>query len=261
MENTAFSGPADFQESRIGAMQIKETSINGVISFDGSHVGRLQDLDFQTPHPHGQESLLSLGGMTYELLGHKQRLFHSLEQAEFSRLDYAVLEGYLKAHGDSDLADDVFVHMKRRERRDSQWWKRPWGYLLDALVRYGRAPERAFYLAFVIILFGTFLFWKRSDVCAQRAEDDSRVYNPFWYSFDLLVPAIDLQAASVWMPKAELSISTKLRWRPSDPRLGLDSDRRGRPDGLYQVTDDTTYSGNRRPRDFAGHKLEPCAAS
>lgn len=83
-------------------MQIKETSINGVISFDGSHVGRLQDLDFQTPHPHGQESLLSLGGMTYELLGHKQRLFHSLEQAEFSRLDYAVLEGYLKAHGDSD---------------------------------------------------------------------------------------------------------------------------------------------------------------
>jgi hypothetical protein len=36
----------------------------------------------------------------------------------------------------------------------------------------------------------------------QKPEDTPRVYNRFWYSLDLFLPFLDLQADDVWKPKA-----------------------------------------------------------
>jgi hypothetical protein len=35
----------------------------------------------------------------------------------------------------------------------------------------------------------------------QKPEDARRIYNRFWYSLDLFLPFVDLQADDVWKPK------------------------------------------------------------
>jgi hypothetical protein len=35
----------------------------------------------------------------------------------------------------------------------------------------------------------------------QKPEDAERVYNRIWYSLDLFLPFVDLQADDVWKPK------------------------------------------------------------
>jgi hypothetical protein len=37
----------------------------------------------------------------------------------------------------------------------------------------------------------------------QNKRDDTRGYNPFWYSLGLFLPFVDLQADKVWKPKRE----------------------------------------------------------
>jgi hypothetical protein len=40
-------------------------------------------------------------------------------------------------------------------------------------------------------------------VVSRRKGDTSQTYNPFWYSFDLLTPFIDLHLADSWMPRQD----------------------------------------------------------
>jgi uncharacterized protein YjbI with pentapeptide repeats len=201
---TFFEGDVDFQEARVSALQIKKTQIKGSdVTFGGMHVERLQALDLQMPNIQGQKGSLDLTGATYQQLSDPDQLFQLIKGANFSRQNYATLEAYLKAHGDAKRADDVFVEMKRRERGTSGLMTRPWGWLLDGLVRYGRSPERAFYGALAFVLVGTAVYWRRRDVQARRTEDENKPYNPFWYSLDLLVPAINLQVADTWIPKQD----------------------------------------------------------
>jgi len=37
----------------------------------------------------------------------------------------------------------------------------------------------------------------------QKPEDTPRVYSRFWYSLNLFLPVVDLQAGKVWKPKAD----------------------------------------------------------
>ncbi len=192
MEDTEFAGPVDLLESRIGSLQISETQMKAAVSLEGVRVERLQKFDVQMPATPS----LNLSGMTYQQVGNPRQLFQLIKQAEYSRQNYTTLETYLTARGDSDFANEVFVQMKRRE--GGNWL---WALLLDKLVLYGRAPQRAFYAALAFVLLGTGVFWKRRDVQPKKSEDANRLYNPFWYSLDLLVPAIDLHEASAWIPR------------------------------------------------------------
>jgi hypothetical protein len=38
---------------------------------------------------------------------------------------------------------------------------------------------------------------------SQNQDGTPKTYSPFWYSFDLLVPAIDLQQADYWIPRQD----------------------------------------------------------
>lgn len=51
-----------------------------------------------------------------------------------------------------------------------------------------------------MICFGALVFARRSNVQARNIQDESKVYNPVWYSLDLFIPFVDLGAANVWMP-------------------------------------------------------------
>jgi hypothetical protein len=67
----------------------------------------------------------------------------------------------------------------------------------------GRAPGRVPYVALGFVILGTVIFWRRRDVEPRNPDDKKQHYHPFWYSLDLLVPAIDLEAAKTWMPRRD----------------------------------------------------------
>lgn len=185
-----------------GTTTFRKVKVSLEVNLERSQFQSLDEFDIEIPN-RGDDA--HLNEMSYQQLGSYavSQLPQIFKRAGFSRENYAALESYWKSRGDGDAADNIFVQMRRREREKLGPLSRIASWVLEKLVKYGREAERAFYAAFAVIVFGTIVFWRRTDVKAQRAEDESRYYNPFWYSFDLLVPAIDLQAASVWVPRQD----------------------------------------------------------
>jgi sterol desaturase/sphingolipid hydroxylase (fatty acid hydroxylase superfamily) len=80
---------------------------------------------------------------------------------------------------------------------------------LDLLLGYGRSPWRALIPSAFFVAVGTFVFWRYSNQVIERKPDETkrryneswRTLDPFWFSLDLFVPVIDLDAATIWMPK------------------------------------------------------------
>jgi hypothetical protein len=143
--------------------------------------------------------------MTYEeLTGNTTDILREwIKGSPLSTAPYSTLETYFKVHERPDFADDVFIEMKRRERREVLNWSSArfwWNLVLDGIVGFGRHPERAFVWSAIPVVIGAFLF-RRSKMELRKPECTNMYYHPFWYSLDLLTPFIDLQSASEWMPK------------------------------------------------------------
>ena len=54
-----------------------------------------------------------------------------------------------------------------------------------------------------MVFIGVLMFRRARDVQLQDSIDEGKRYNPLWYSLDLFLPFIDLQAAGVWMPRQD----------------------------------------------------------
>ena len=74
--------------------------------------------------------------------------------------------------------------------------------MLYLLIGYGRQPWRALIPCAVLIALGCVLF-SPNKMEPQKLEDTPRVYSRFWYSLNLFLPVVDLQAGKVWKPKAD----------------------------------------------------------
>jgi hypothetical protein len=122
------------------------------------------------------------------------------ESCPYSPQPYLELEKFLRAHGHDDKANEVYVSMRRRQRQNMAWMNRPWDWLLDKMLGYGKYAWRAALAAILMILLGVFVFtpdrmeWKNAKQAVVR-------YNRFWYSLDQFAPVIDLDAAKNWGPK------------------------------------------------------------
>jgi hypothetical protein len=75
-------------------------------------------------------------------------------------------------------------------------------FTYDWTTFYGRHPETAFVWGAVVVLIGALVFSSKKMEVRKR-EDACWKYSAFWYSLDLFVPAIDLQDASIWIPREE----------------------------------------------------------
>jgi hypothetical protein len=126
-------------------------------------------------------------------------LINSPRYTYYSPQPYLVLEKFLRSHGNLEKADEVYIDMRRRERRELAYWKWPGDLLLDGLLGYGKKAWRAavFFIGFAVI--GAFVFQKR---CMQLQDPkfEKSLYSPFLYSLDTLAPVIDLGQAKVWEP-------------------------------------------------------------
>ena len=142
-----------------------------------------------------------------------------VDGARYSSDAYASLESFLKRQGMESSANNVYIAQKRRERSGLNLPGKIGSVVLDLLVGYGRRPWLAFIWSAVCIAIGWLVFRRRKDMEPQKAEYENRPYSAFWYSLDLFLPFVDLQAAGFWSPRKDrrfarsyVAIHTLLGW-------------------------------------------------
>lgn len=163
------------------------------------------------------------------------RMLDLLDSPQFcySTQPYLMLEQSLTASGDIGRANDAYIRMRNREREHrvlnprspvNTWVGRFGDEVLNVLVGYGREPWHAGVFAIGFTLLGMLIF-RPGKMVEQKSEPDSsnhdadgskpgankteaknepkKHYSSFWYSLDVLAPAIELGADKAWQPNPE----------------------------------------------------------
>jgi hypothetical protein len=200
-----FEGPANFYRARIANIETSGTYFNRGVVFSGMRANSVGFLGafFQGP--------IFLDDMTYEQISPSEdenlgaeKLLDMIHKSKSSVGAHATLEQYHRRRGDLGKADDVYIDQRRSETKKLSWGTK-WllGRMVDFLVGYGRKPWRVLIWSGIIVTFGWYVFRRRQSMQPQKAEYELRHYSAFLYSLDLFLPIVDIQAASVWMPKTE----------------------------------------------------------
>jgi uncharacterized protein YjbI with pentapeptide repeats len=199
---------ASFNHVKVrGDASFNHASFEGPVDLRYADFGLLNVSGASWPKDPGQ---FHLEGMSYKTIlaeepKSHERLLNLVSQATYSADVYSRLEEFFLRQGYRADADEAFIAGKRRERdeyfRSGDWsgWLRSW--LLYLLVGYGRQPWRAGLASAVVIALGCVLF-SPNKMEPQKPEDTPRIYSRFWYSLNLFLPVVDLQAGKVWKPKA-----------------------------------------------------------
>jgi hypothetical protein len=145
-------------------------------------------------------------------------------KTQYSTEPYLQLEQNLNASGRAGRANDAYIHMRTRQRRHRFVdpvnrffaliaWLVDW--FLYLVIGYGRLPWLAGVWAVFFTLVGMGIFprcrmkaQKCDDNSPQKSDGDHDHYSAFWYSLDVLAPAIELGADKAWEPKPD----PKFRW-------------------------------------------------
>ena len=131
------------------------------------------------------------------------------EQAVYGPQPYLVLEQNLSTNGDQDGADNVYIHMRERQRiRIMNRFARAVDWVLEWLIGYGREPGRAVWWTLGFVGLGMLIFSPHHMIPqegdgaghADSGKKNNASYSRFWYSLDVLAPAIELGADKAWQP-------------------------------------------------------------
>jgi hypothetical protein len=202
----------DFYRTKVGRVaRFDGATLDGSVSLERTD---LQDLDITSikPWPRKQGTTrLADSTVKYFHAGPLEAdgwrtLLTFVDNAEYDGGLYIQLEQFLKARGDPEQADDVFIRGQERAKDErlqpfSFSWIRSW--ILGVVTAHGRRPWRALAWTAGFVLVGAIVFWRKEDMEVRDKKFEGRKYNPIWYSFDLFVPIIQVEAASVWAPKPD----------------------------------------------------------
>jgi hypothetical protein len=207
IENSVFDGSFSLNQSNLKGLKFDHVAIAKKLDLGHAHIEKVFGLNLATDSSHPQHIVLN--GLFYgDLAGVDANLSALIDRASnevYDAQSYVQLENYYRLHGRPDEADRAFIKSKSLERNKLSWsgWLINWFLFLS--VGYGRRPQNALYISMVVVLLGMIIFRKSSDMQMQDAKSSPRIYNPFWYSLDLLTPFIDLDAAKTWMPREDWS--------------------------------------------------------
>jgi hypothetical protein len=132
----------------------------------------------------------------------RQALLELAGQSSYSADVYGSLDAFFRRGGYRQDADNAFIAGRNRQREHLHGLRRVFEWLYDVFIGYGRAPWRMVIPWAALVGVGCVLFSPRK-MTLQRSNDAPRVYNRFWYSFDLALPVVKLDAADVWTPNPE----------------------------------------------------------
>jgi uncharacterized protein YjbI with pentapeptide repeats len=229
-EKAVFEGPVDLISADVtgnfqghGAKfqnKEKEASFNGMkvggaaffddAVFEGAVDMRYADFAWLDVSRLKIAAQFYLQGTSYKYIGaapeepeSHEALLKLADQSVYSVDVYSKLEEFFLRQGYRDDADRTFIAGKRRERKEHLYGLDWLGsYFLDWLVGYGRRPWQASIPCAIVVALGCVLFSPKK-MEPQKPEEAPRTYSRFWYSLNLFLPVVDLQAGKVWKPKAD----------------------------------------------------------
>ena len=206
-----FLGTADFNEVEVTRAYFNGTTFVQEVSMIDSDFQTIRLRDVFWPRP---PIPIRLNGMTYRNIhagddeDSWKDLLELLSRSVYHPNPYANLEEFFRKGGEPAKADSVFIAQKRRERDEVlggrtqwRWWR---SQLQDTMVLFGLSAQRVFIWALIPLALGTVLF--RTKYMVPDRPENIRKYNPFWYSLDLFLPFIDLQAAKYWSPSSSYGL-------------------------------------------------------
>jgi uncharacterized protein YjbI with pentapeptide repeats len=183
--SAVFKGPVDLHYADFAWLNLSNTVWpERAAHFDMQGMSYKYIRAAQGTEPESHEALLKLA-----------------EQSAYIADVYSKLEEFFLRQGYRGDADRAFIEGKRRERKEYLHgfdWVGSW--MLDLLVGYGRRPWQAGIPCAALVALGCVLFSPKK-MEPQKPEEAHRLYNRFWYSLDLFLPFVDLQADDVWKPK------------------------------------------------------------
>ena len=192
------------------------TTPAGGVDLSHASVDRLKDRPESWP-----DKGVRLTGFTYRTLEEamtvEQRLAWLNRTEEYAPDSYQQLAAAYRASGQGDAAREAAIaeERARRERGKMSKGARLWNWLLDYSVGYGYSLHRPFIAVIVLGLVNT-IFYRmaahngimepvsRGGVSGM-CPDNYPCFIPYAYSFETLLPVVNLRQAGYWLPRADSS--------------------------------------------------------
>ncbi|GAA4560318.1 oxidoreductase [Planotetraspora kaengkrachanensis] len=172
-------------------------SVEGGINLGYSRIGVLFD------RPDCYPENVHLNGTTYESLRGPAVLADRLSWLNrdpdgYRPQPYEQLSAYYRRIGHESESRRVLLAKQRARRRTLKLPGRVWGRLLDIVVGYGYRPWLAGLWVGLLLAAGTSVFshWRPH----QIGLDESRSFNAFTYTIDLLAPVSVFEQRGAWEP-------------------------------------------------------------
>jgi uncharacterized protein YjbI with pentapeptide repeats len=196
IEGSTFNGNVNFKGTKIDNFYFGKPTINQTLTIEDTTFQYMAPEDWDALESYAIKSNMDTNAKTYN-----------------AQL-YTNLEALFQRHGHSDDADAIYIAGKERERNEMHivgpsgkkmnlLWK-PWSFIKDKLVGYGRHQEYLLWWVLVFLAIGNWVFHREAGMKTKKREDARLYYgrySGFWYTLDLFLPIIGLGEAELWTPK------------------------------------------------------------
>jgi len=222
-----FAGPVDFGYAEFRNLHIRDAKFTGVDKpIDFTNVKVNGTIFVENVQIVGKGQRLKLDAMVYQKISAGSQVNAPLKwlwEAAYSPSAYEELEAFYREQGQLDLANEVYIDRKLRERQEifhGPWWSnlKPdrwlrwlWNAFLEGFVHYGRSPSWALGWGGLIVVGSWWICWRSRDNVEKKdpakGESNLRPYNKytgFLYSLELFVPGLNLQMADDWRPNGRI---------------------------------------------------------
>ena len=214
----------DARGFRVGGRLIwkLDQSPEGPVDLSSGQISRLDDT--MQSWPEGNYVLLGLGYRPAmdgkDQVTVDQRIAWLGKTKGYAGTAYQQLAEAYRLSGQEGTAEEVSIASLRdlRKRGNLRLRSRAWNRFLDWTVGYGYRLHRPFLALLVLGLFGGFLYYLGEHagvIFATQGSDHVPAngmcpagypcFNPFVYSFQMLIPGLDLREATYWWPDATIS--------------------------------------------------------
>jgi hypothetical protein len=196
-----------------GQTVLRDVNIEGAADLRDSRFLNLQMIRGSWPQ---EKEKVQLSGLSYDYICAAddpaktdwEKVISWVNHSHFDRRNYVKLQTYFLQNNQEDLADKVFINMRRQEIWPKFWWQwlNPGFYLQlifwDALAGYGREPFRIIWAALAMVLLGM----RVNDPQFLKGVDwpkKNRLYDLLGrvlLSFEQFTPMVDLGLRKRWEP-------------------------------------------------------------
>jgi len=190
----------------------------GLVDLSSGQLSRLDDA-----MPSWQDSKYVLAGLRYrpvidgkDGITADQRIHWLRNTKDYAATAYQQLAEAYRLSGEEKTAEKISIANLRdlRKRGNLRFRARKWNRFLDWTVGYGYRLHRPFLILLMLGLLGALLYYlgaRAGLIYATQGDHGSAsescpqgypCFNPIVYSFQMLIPGLDLREATYWWPAA-----------------------------------------------------------